>query len=185
MNLLNRNYTYLGTADDVSLRYPWDVGCKKESLEDQMIAAAIYEQTLAINDGYIVANKYLLPGLINNHKSLLGNLLHSHSAVLFSRSEPKNIAAGIEKSAKKIETHRLVVENDKNWPRARKSLEKLQISLEGTTVEWPSDKNMGAIFYKTLERLYYGHRYKLAVTEELQRDFDAIFKNFNHEINSN
>ncbi len=185
MDLAGKNYTYLGTADDVSLRYPWDVGCKQESLEDQMISAAIYEQILAINDGYIVANKNLLPALIELDRSLLGNLLHSHSAVLFSRSEPKNIAAGIENSAKKITTHKQIVENDKRWPKARKSIEKLQVSLAGTTVRWPPDKNMGAIFYKMLEQLYFDQRYKLAVPEYLQKDFDDIFLKFNHEINSN
>lgn len=183
MKTNTRNFTYLGTADDVVARYPWEIGSNRESLEDQLIASAIYDQTLVINDGYLVANPLLLPALNDIDRSLLGNLLQSHSAVLFSRSEPRNLAAGIEKSASHIETHRQVVTRQ-TWPGIRNSLEALQGPVSGSTIRWPSDKNMGAIFSRILGQLHFDGRHKLAVPEALRDSFDRIYSDFSDDINS-
>lgn len=44
---------------------------------------------------------------------------------------------------------------------------------------------MGAIFYKTFEKLYHDGRYQYSIPENLQRQFDRAFKIFSDELNTN
>jgi hypothetical protein len=178
-----QSLTYLGTADDVVRRYPWKEGCSIESINHQLIHSVIYDQKLAINDGYIVANPELISSLDNLNTSLLGNALLTGSVVLFSRAGPTDLAAGISKSALRVNTHKLALEG-KHGKHLVGNLETLQKYVSQFSLKWP-ECNMGAIFGSTLGSLAGTSKLKDAIPEALMGDFEIIYKQFELDMNVN
>jgi len=158
-----KSYTYMGTADDVVRRYPWDHGWSIDSINNQLIHSVIYDQSLVINDGYLVANPELLGSLKNLNKSLLGNVLLSGTAVLFCRSDPKNLAEGLLKSKEKLETHKQALSGESEKTVVRR-METLQKYVNQNPIQWPKDKNTGAIFASFLDKLNYDNCLELSLT---------------------
>jgi hypothetical protein len=143
-----KSITYLGSADDVVYRYPWSAGgSDKDSLWHELTHAIIYDQRIALNDGYIVANPLLVALLERLDTSILGNALLLGNAFLFSRGKPQNLAEGLSKSAEKITTLRNIFEAK---PELSGNLEILQKYVNKWSIPWP-DKNMGEIFYSFLK----------------------------------
>jgi hypothetical protein len=180
-----KNYTYMGTADDVVRRYPWKHGWNINSINNQLIHSVIYDQNLVINDGYLVANPELLASLKNLNKSLLGNTLLSGTAVLFCRSEPKNLAEGLLRSKEKLKTHEKALSgvNENIFIRRMETLQKY---VNQNPIQWPKDKNTGAIFAKFLDKLNYDNCLDLSLpSAEHKKDFNNVYKIFSDEMDVN
>ena len=179
------NYTYMGTVDDVVRRYPWRHGWSIESINHQLIHSVIYGQKLVINDGYIITNPELLGSLRNLRKSLLGNVLQSGNAALFCRSEPRNLAEGLLRSKERLQTHKTALSGENEADFIRK-METLQKHANQNPIQWPRDKNTGAIFASFLDKLNYDNRLKLSLPDdEARRDFDIIYSLFSTAMDEN
>ena len=180
----SQRLTYFGVLDDVVDRYPWPAKIDETSIQQQLITAAIYNKKVLINDGYLVANPVLLGELTDIDTTLVGNMLMTGVARIFSRASSGNLAEGIEKNAAKIETHRKLVDNRKVWRYMRDDLEYMSDQLDGFTITWPKDKNMGQIFHVLLTRVRAFHqqeRLRIMSAEDF-RDFDLIFQRYEREI---
>ena len=176
-----KSITYLGTADDVVKRYPWSRRNDLENIEDQLLHAAIYDQQIALNDGYLIANDDLHSALVNLNKSLLGSLILSEIVIVFCRAEPANLVEGLERRAQAINTHRRILKSA-DWPAIREDLEILQRNISSTAIRWPIDKNMGAIFYKAMSILHTEDKGRFAMRESSREDFEAIFRRFDDDL---
>ena len=173
--------TYFGTLDDVVHRYPWPAPLTQETLQQQLITAAIYDKRILINDGYLVANPLLQGELTNLTRSLLGNLLRSGNARMFARGGVANLAAGIERSAPEIVTHQHLLNDRERWQRVRDELEFLSKDVARFTISWPSDKNMGQLFCLLMTRMKERVEGLKERGEPLARewqDFLAVFERF-------
>jgi hypothetical protein len=176
--------TYFGTLDDVVYRYPWPARIDLRSMQHQLIVAAIYDKKILINDGYLITNPQLLGELKDIDRSLVGNLLMTGIARLFARGGKSNLAEGIEKGAGSISTHARIVGDKARWRLMRDDLEFLSSEVEKHTLPWPSDKNMGEMFYRLMARvrgMTAEQRATLLPTFAL-RDFDAVFDRFDAAI---
>ncbi|WP_417449403.1 hypothetical protein [Kordiimonas sp.] len=180
----SQRLTYFGVLDDVVDRYPWPAKVDETSLQQQLITAAIYNKKVLINDGYLVANPILLGELTDIDTTLVGNMLMTGVARIFSRASTGNLAEGIENNAAKIETHRKLVEDRGLWRFMRDDLEYLSDQLDGFTITWPRDKNMGQIFHVLLTRVRaFQQQDRLRIMSAADfREFDAIYARYEHEI---
>ena len=48
------NYTYLGTADDLVQRYPWQIEMNLENFNNMLMRKALLGEKVLINDGYLL-----------------------------------------------------------------------------------------------------------------------------------
>ena len=180
-----KSYTYMGTADDVVRRYPWKHGWNIDSLNNQLIHSVIYDQNLVISDGYIIANPELFGSLKNLSKSLLGNVLLSGSATLFCRGKPQNLVGGLQKSAEKIHTHKAAL-SGKGGKDLIRQLETLQTYVNKSPIQWPKDKNTGAIFASFLNELNYNDNLNVSLSSgRLKDDFIQVYKQFESDMDEN
>jgi hypothetical protein len=180
-----KNYTYMGTADDVVRRYPWKHGWSIDSINNQLIHSVIYDQNLVLNDGYLVANPELLGSLKNLNKSLLGNVLLAGTATLFCRSNPRNLAEGLLKSAEKLETHKKAL-SGKNEKTFVTEMQTLQKYVNHSPIQWPVDKNTGAIFASFINMLNYNNGLELSLPNDKRKnDFDTIYRLFSDSMDEN
>jgi hypothetical protein len=178
---LENQATYFGTIDDVVSRYPWREPIDIATIRLQMITAAIYDKKLLINDGYLIANPELLSELAHPNVSLLGSMLISGQAWLFTRGGT-SIAAGIEAQAAGVNTHAELVSSP-SWPATRDNLEALGRYTSEDAVIWPADKNMGLAFYLLMRDLHDG----LAERSEdpqagLWSNFHRVFARFDKDL---
>jgi hypothetical protein len=172
--------TYFGTLDDVVYRYPWPNPLSLQAIQHELVTAAVYDKKILINDGYLIANPQLITELTNSNTSLIGNLLHSGIARIFARGGSRNLAEGLEGTAKHIPTHQFLLDDERQWRAIRDSLESLSRQIAGYTVGWPADKNMGELFCHLLERIYSmsnSQRQALMPTS-LYADFDKTYEIF-------
>ncbi|WP_232493767.1 hypothetical protein [Novosphingobium kaempferiae] len=178
-----RQVTYYGTLDDVVDRYPWPNPLDLRALRQQLVTSAIYGRQLLINDGYLVANPLLVPDIQNIDKSLLGAMLTTGVARLFSRNRDADLAQGIMKTAERVRSHRSITET-KDWPRLRRQLDYLSQRVRQDTQPWPADKNMGHLFYLLMARLAAlpGRERDSVIPRENGEDFDAVFRMFDDAI---
>jgi len=175
----------MGTADDVVRRYPWDHGWSIDSINNQLIHSIIYDQNLVINDGYLITNPELLGSLKNINKSLLGNALLSGTAVLFCRSDPKNLAEGLLKSKEKLKTHANALSGENETTFVNK-MKILQEQVNQNPIQWPADKNTGAIFSNFLDKLNYDNCLDLSLPcDKSKEDFNKIYQIFSDDMDEN
>lgn len=175
-----RQLTYYGVLDDVVDRYPWPSSMAPQAIRQQLITSAIYGKQILINDGYLIANPLLLEDLRDIRHSLIGVLLDSGTARLFTRSGKTNLADGIERTSEHVTTHRKLVNDRTVWPTLRRQLEIVSERAASTALPWPIDKNMGEIFYLLMERIAASDHSlgSQIVPHGLRHDFDAIFRRF-------
>jgi hypothetical protein len=175
-----RQLTYYGVLDDVVDRYPWPTSMSLQAIQQQLITSAIYGKQILINDGYLVANPMLLQDLRDIRHSLIGVLLDSGTARLFTRSGKTNLAEGIERTSEHVATHRKLVSDRKIWPILRGQLDIVSKRAAATALPWPADKNMGEIFYLLMERIAASDHAlgSQIVPPGMRDDFDAIFRRF-------
>ncbi|MGJ8639613.1 MAG: hypothetical protein ACSHYA_09490 [Opitutaceae bacterium] len=138
-----------------------------------------------MNDGYLIANPELLPSLNNASTSLLGNALRSFSVRLFCRNQPRDIAAGLQKSAENLDTHRNAI-SGKDGKVFMDQMEILQRYISTEAIQWPQDKNVSAIFAAFLELIHRGNAIELSLpTKQSKRDFETVYTRFIEEMDSN
>jgi hypothetical protein len=178
-----RQITYYGTLDDVVDRYPWPNPLDLRALRQQLITSAIYGKQVLINDGYLVANPLLVPDIKNIDGSLLGEMLTTGVARLFSRSHETDLAQGIMGTAERVRSHRLITESS-DWPRLRGQLDYLSRQVGHHAQTWPAEKNMGHLFYLLMARLAAlpGHDRDAIIPRANGEDFDAVFRMFDDAI---
>jgi hypothetical protein len=176
--------TYYGTLDDVVDRYPWPNPIDLRSIRQQLITSAIYGKRILINDGYLVANPLLVPDIKDINRSLVGTLLTSGIARLFTRDENADLAKGILRTAERVSSHRRITEDRNLWPRLERQLDYLSGEVRHRSVLWPRDKNMGHLFYLLMERIAAlpGRQRDRVIPRALGDDFDAIFRLFSDNI---
>lgn len=175
---------YYGVLDDAVERYPWSNQVDLHSIRQQLITSAIYGKRILINDGYIVANPLLVPDIRDINRSLVGALLTSGIARLFSRDRNADLVLGMERSAKHVTSHRRIVQNRTVWSDMRRKLGYLSSEVRHRTVVWPTRKNMGHLFYLLMERVAAlpGERRDSMIPPALSADFDSIFRCFADNI---
>jgi hypothetical protein len=177
--------TYYGTLDDVVDRYPWPLTIDLECARRQLITSAMYRKTALINDGYIVVNRHLVGDLEDLNRSLLGAMLSSGSARLFTRSRGSNIARGLEKTAKNIQSHQYLV-NSPQWESIADNLAALERDTGHRNICWPADKNMGELFHLLLQDTAHKVDRDLVriVPEASWEDFQGVFREYERNISS-
>ncbi len=81
------SYTYLGTADDVVERYPWDVDIDLKYFNNMLIRKALLGEKIIINDGYLLNLKAARYALLNPDKSPLKALIEANFVRILSRDQ--------------------------------------------------------------------------------------------------
>jgi len=152
---INDQVTYYGTLDDVVHRYPW--GQERfgrpldlHALQSQLVTAAIYDKTVVINDGYLIANQLLVPDLSDTSTSLIGTMIKGRFAYLYARGGEARLIEGMERTAKDgagVKTHAAIMLDKERWKLLRHGLSQLEYYARGEIIPWPYDKNMGHVFY--------------------------------------
>lgn len=177
-----KSITYLGSADDRVKLYPWKLGTDRRNLQDQLIHATIYDQRIALNDGYLIANSELQDNLGNLNGSVVGSAIRSKSVQVFCRGEPTNLVEGFEERSAKVNTHSLTFNDKEKWPVIRENFEILQEDVGHSAIQWPEDKNMGQLFYKAMACLHEENRLPDAVDEKHRKNFDKVYRCFDDAI---
>ena len=179
-----KQITYYGILDDVVDRYPWPNPVDLKSIRSQLITSQIYGKTILINDGYLIANPLLVDDIKNINTSLIGTLLTSGTARLFSRNENADLAAGFERTAERVLNHRKIVENPAVWTPMREQLDYLSGEVRHKAITWPRDKNMGHLFYLLMKRIagMTTEQRRQVMPAKYDRDFDAIFRQFDDNL---
>lgn len=184
--------TYYGTLDDVVHRYPW--GSERfgrpldlHAIRAQLVTAAIYDKTVVINDGYLIANPLLIPDIEDVSTSLIGTMIKGQAAYLYARGGEANLIEGMERTAKGgagVTTHAAIMADTDRWPRLKNGLELLERHSRNEVIPWPHDKNMGHVFFLLMEsvREKTGLQSATTVPDRLRSDFDAIFKKFKDRL---
>lgn len=185
---INDQVTYYGTLDDVVYRYPWGkrrfgLPLDLHAIQGQLVTAAIYDKTVVINDGYLIANPLLIPDIEDISTSLIGTMVKGRAAYLYARGGEANLIAGMERTAKDglgVKTHAEIMADRERWPRLKNGLEELEHHSRGDVIPWPYDKNMGQVFYLLMRsvRERTGAQSATTVPDHLRADFDAIFERF-------
>lgn len=186
--------TYYGTLDDVVHRYPW--GRERfgrpldlHAIQGQLVTAAIYNKTVIINDGYLIANPLLIPDIEDVSTSLIGTMVKGQAAYLYARGGEANLIAGMERTAKNgagVKTHAAIMADKDRWPGLRNGLERLERHSRGEVIPWPYDKNMGHVFYLLMRsvREKSGVQSSTIVPDRMKTDFDAIFEKFEERLDA-
>jgi hypothetical protein len=151
--LIGRRYVYYGWLDDVVERYPFSQTQSYDGIVRELVLFAIYDKPVLLNDGYLVTNKWVLKELDNLATGLIGNLLSNKFARVFSRhqSDSMDLAAGIERNASNINTHREIVRDKARWRGIRDNLEALSFDIRPWMVSWPKSKDTSRIFGRFID----------------------------------
>lgn len=192
---INDQITYYGTLDDVVFRYPWGQGefgqtLDLHAIQSQLVTAALYDKTVILNDGYLIANQLLLPDLDVPSSSLIGSMLKGRFAFIYGRGGDMQLVEGVERTAKNgagVRTHAAIMSDSNRWEKLKHGLRELEDYTRGRIIAWPHDKNMGHVFYLLMRSIRdkSGELTQTSVPDHLRADFDVIFKCFENQLDAN
>lgn len=146
---------YLGTVDDVVLRFPWsNINIGKNFLIETILDHVIFGNPLLINDGYLINHPLARKDLLKGEKSLILHLVRrGFIKVLTRESSPVNIKTMPFNMAEEIESFEKAV-SKKDWKNFQTSLGELGDSLRFNynCFKWPP-VDMGDGFRVILENV--------------------------------
>jgi len=87
-------FTYIGTIDDVVLRYPWSgIPIGADFLNDTIIDHVLFGTPMLINDGYLINHPLARADLMKGEESLLAGLIESEFIKVLTRvSNPNELS---------------------------------------------------------------------------------------------
>lgn len=184
----NEQTTYYGSLDDVVYRYPWGKEWNGRQLDldairSQLVTAVIYDKTIVINDGYLIANPLISPDLTDTSRSIFGTMLNTKAAFLYSRNGDAKLEEGLERTAASgqgVKSHAAIMRDPKRWADMKWGLQNLDHLARGHVLAWPSDKNMGEAFYLLMKGIAdrSGEDTHSTVPDTMRSAFDSIFRAF-------
>ncbi|MGV6858637.1 MAG: hypothetical protein ACWA5X_06640 [bacterium] len=147
---------YLGTIDDVLLRFPWrDLPVAEGFFRETLIDHVLFGNPLLINDGYLVNHPLARRDLLEGENSLILALAQKGFIKILSRSDsPEDLAKMPANMATDVHSFQRTMERD-DWRQFECSLKRLGEHLgagQNNWVPWPS-VDMGDGFRVLLENI--------------------------------
>lgn len=147
-----------------------------------MLLGAIYGREILINEGYLIANKFLIEEIRDQRTSLIGNLIHGGMARVYARGGT-NLSQGIINGIAKIDTHRKILEEN---PNILKNLDVIAKRANNSILPWPSELNTGHLYWKVLvDDSSPSGKELSAYNPEYRKLFDRVLKRAESEIGDN
>lgn len=178
------SYTYLGTADDLVQRYPWQIEMDLTSFNNMLMRKALLGEKVLINDGYLLNLPAARHALLNPDSSPLKALIESNFVRILSRNNdlinmPEKMAAQGVASFDKLKA-------SNEWQDLTLMLRKWQPKLLQTDnfIAWPK-KHISHGFDTIMMRLHEKSPEQLGLihntNDDLLRVFDAYIQQNQHD----
>ncbi len=150
-----RTATYIGTLDDMALKYPWNFQMGEDFLNREIFRSVVLGREILINDGYLINHPLALSQVMEGDNSPLRALAREgHVRILCRDKENENFHLMPEKMATNgISTYQKLIRQS-NWPETRRRLESFGNSIRsrGGIEYWPST-DMSISFERLIDRL--------------------------------
>lgn len=165
-------FTYLGILDDKVQQYPWKFKPTIDVINSQIITYVLYGQPLLINDGSLIANPLVHESLVDGPESIIGSMMEEGFIKLYTRSQQRDILAGINEAASSgVEDHRNFLKDERWNEDVLPYLEDVLPRIAPLAEVWPTPEtfNVGRAFHDHLAGLYGANR------QVLNLDFDPAY----------
>ena len=146
-------FNYLGTIDDVVLRYPWQFEMTKDRLEYSLIVQLINGRPVLLNDGYLLQHEVAVEA-INNEESLLAILIEKGFVRVLARGFN---SFGLHEMPERMKDHIPTMNalvNSPLWSELKPKVERFDRLLRdgGNYLGWPAF-DLGSGFVELTKRL--------------------------------
>ncbi|MDX2142884.1 MAG: hypothetical protein SFV19_05990 [Rhodospirillaceae bacterium] len=157
MTIDSNGLVYLGTIDDVVLRFPWPgTNVKRKNfLINTILDHAFFGNALLINDGYLINHPEARRDLLKGENSIILALIREGFIRILTRmSDIEQYHDMPVQMAKKIKSYELLVADKSKWRPLRRTLVKLgsELAKNKHYYGWPP-VDMGDGFRILLERV--------------------------------
>lgn len=171
------NYTYLGTADDLVQRYPWQIEMNLENFNNMLMRKALLGEKVLINDGYLLNLPAARHALLNPDSSPLKALIESNFVRVLSRNN--DLIAMPESMAKKGVSSFSHLKNNNEWSDLESMLRKWQPKLHRTEnfIAWPN-KHISHGFDTIMMRLHEKSPEQLGLSHTSNDELLHVFDNY-------
>lgn len=148
---MTASLTYLGTFDDVVVRYPWPVAVSQAYLKAMIVRHALFGGRLLLNDGYLVSHPLAQAALLERFENPLFGLIDEGFVAILSTEQ--DILGSIDKRAESGVASFVALKRRTDWPALAQTLGPLSERLRrsGGFVPWPR-RDMGSGFAAAMAR---------------------------------
>jgi len=158
---------YLGLIDDKVFEYPWGTDVTADYFETLLLQAALFEQTVLVNDGHLMLYDWGRR-MLANPNSLFRQLMREGIVVVLSREDGGAIDQMPARHADDVPTYQRLV-RDAEWKEVERDLKGLVASGQYVWTKWPPvDNRVG--FSVLVESLYDSSPDDLGVSWHLTAD---------------
>lgn len=171
------NYTYLGTADDLVQRYPWQIEMDLTNFNNMLMRKALLGEKILINDGYLLNLPAARHALLNPESSPLKALIESNFVRILSRNN--DLLAMPESMAKQGVSSFALLKSNNEWNDLASMLRKWQPKLHRTEnfIAWPK-KHISHGFDTIMMRLHEKSPEQLGLAHNSNDDLLRVFDNY-------
>jgi len=171
------NYTYLGTADDLVQRYPWQIEMDLANFNNMLMRKALLGEKILINDGYLLNLPAARHALLNPESSPLKALIESNFVRILSRNN--DLIAMPESMAKQGVSSFALLKSNNEWNDLASMLRKWQPKLHRTEnfIAWPK-KHISHGFDTIMMRLHEKSPEQLGLAHSSNDDLHRVFDNY-------
>lgn len=168
------SYTYLGTADDLVQRYPWQIEMNLENFNNMLMRKALLGEKVLINDGYLLNLPAARHALLKPESSPLKALIESNFVRVLSRNN--DLIAMPESMAKQGVNSFSHLKKNNEWCDLESMLRKWQPKLHQTEnfIAWPK-KHISHGFDTIMMRLHEKSPEQLGLVHSSNEDLSRIF----------
>ncbi|QBG34350.1 hypothetical protein [Litorilituus sediminis] len=174
------NYTYLGTADDLVQRYPWQIEMNLENFNNMLIRKALLGERVLINDGYLLNLPAARLALLKPECSPLKALIEANFVRILSRNN--DLVSMPSNMAKQGVTSFANLGNNSEWQALSAMLKKWQPKLQhiDNFIAWPK-KHISHGFDTIMMRLYQKSPQQLGLLHTSHDELLRVFDNYQQQ----
>lgn len=178
--MTSANFTYLGTADDLVQRYPWQIEMNLENFNNMLIRKALLGERILINDGYLLNLPAARQALLQPECSPLKALIESNFVRILSRNN--DLVSMPTIMANKGVTSFAHLSKNNDWLILSKMLKKWQPKLQhiDNFIAWPK-KHISHGFDTIMMRLFQKKPQQLGLIHTRNDELLRVFENYQQQ----
>ena len=139
---LTEGFNYLGTIDDVAVRFPWRFNLTESALNHSLITQLIDGRPVLLNDGYLVQHAIARQAVLDQ-QSLLWELMRVGFVRVMARGGDRFTLAEMPERMHKVSSFFDLVHDQiqgVDWPALRSALSDADSLLrpKGYLLDWPA-----------------------------------------------
>jgi hypothetical protein len=177
---LQQALTYLGTLDDVVLRFPWEFETGQHAFNQMLIRKALLGEKVIINDGYLLNHPFARKALLEPESSPLKALIEANFVHIMSRTGSLlNVAETM--ATQGVDSFTALIKSSE-WPSLRTMLKQWEPALQRAEnfLPWPN-KHVSHGFDSILCRAKHLDVDTLGMNALTNDDFQRIFDIYLHK----